>query len=492
MNGIGPWHWGEVLTFLTWFSFVLVLCVLAYTAVLVVLSRRAPRRAEPETRSVRSDWTVVFVLPCLNEGRVLGASIDRLLTLDDGAIVLVVDDGSDDDTADIVGSYDTQRVQVLSRVAPHARQGKGEAINAAFAHLVTSPLLAGRDPRRVIVAILDADGRLEPHTLADVLPFFDRDRVGGVQIGVRINNRHSSFLARLQDIEFVVFTEVFQRARRHLGSVGMGGNGQFMRLSALMSLGPKPWSRSLTEDLDLGVRLILAGWQTDYCHTAAVHQQGVVEWGRLVRQRTRWFQGHLQSWALLGEVTRMRNGITRRDLQYHLTSPLLILLASLLTASFLIGCVGLIVLALLGTPMTGWWMLGVYALSVGPALVFSQIYVTREPGMSRLRAALLAHAYVGYCLMWYLAGWRATWRLFVGDDSWAKTARQVETDETTLAPDTAPAPVPDSVEAAEPTRHAIPTAVSAVADTVPTTSAHVARRTGIHRARTHRHVRRTS
>ncbi len=45
-------------------------------------------------------------------------------------------------------------------------------------------------------------------------------------------------LARMQDMEFVIYTEVFQRGRRHLGSVGLGGNGQFMRLSAMLSLGP--------------------------------------------------------------------------------------------------------------------------------------------------------------------------------------------------------------------------------------------------------------
>jgi len=74
--------------------------------------------------------------------------------------------------------------------------------------------------------------------------------------------------------KFVIYTEVFQRGRRHLGSVGLGGNGQFVRLSALRSLGPAPWTRSLTEDLDLGVRLAAAGWRNEYCRTAAVHQQG--------------------------------------------------------------------------------------------------------------------------------------------------------------------------------------------------------------------------
>jgi len=164
----------------------------------------------------------VFLMPCLNEELVIARSLQRLLSLPAGNFaVMVIDDGSDDGTAAAVTGVADERVWLLSRKLPHARQGKG-----------------------------------------------------AVQIGVRINNRDRSMLARMQDMEFVIYTEVFQRGRRHLGSVGLGGNGQFVRLSALRSLGPAPWTRSLTEDLDLGVRLAAAGWRNEYCRTAAVHQQG--------------------------------------------------------------------------------------------------------------------------------------------------------------------------------------------------------------------------
>src|SRR5699024_11249823 len=90
-------------------------------------------------------------------------------------------------------------------------------------------------------------------------------------------NRRSNQLARMQDIEVVFYTDVFQRVRRHLGSVVLGVNGQFVRYTALDSLGTKPWTQSLAEDLDLGIRLLLAGWDTEFCSTTAVHQQGLVD-----------------------------------------------------------------------------------------------------------------------------------------------------------------------------------------------------------------------
>ena len=67
-----------------------------------------------------------------------------------------------------------------------------------------------------------------------------------MQIGVRINNRDAAALGRMQDMEIVIYNpQPLQRGCCHLGSVGLGGNGQFMRLSASLSLGGSPSTRSL-------------------------------------------------------------------------------------------------------------------------------------------------------------------------------------------------------------------------------------------------------
>lgn len=60
--------------------------------------------------------------------------------------------------------------------------------------------------------------------------------------------------------------------------------------------------------------------------TAAVHQQGVVEVRRLIRQRARWFQGNLQSWRLIPLVLRKMSGRDGADLLFLLSSPALVLI----------------------------------------------------------------------------------------------------------------------------------------------------------------------
>ena len=377
----------------------------------------------------RDDLFFVFMLPCLNEEKVILASLRRLMSISgDDFVVLVIDDGSDDSTVDAVSSVLGERVWLLSRKLPQARQGKGEALNAATRYLTDSGHLAGREPDSVIVVVVDADGRLDPQAVEHVRPYFADPAIGAVQIGVRINNREHSRLARMQDMEFVIYTEVFQRGRRHLGSVGLGGNGQFMRLSAIMSLGPSPWSRSLTDDLDLGVRLIAAGWRTDYCPTVAVHQQGVVGLRRLIRQRSRWFQGHLQSWKLIPVVLRSAPRRARADLLYHLSSPAVLLIASLLSASFILSLANSAVLAAQGQNPLGWWVAWTYALTTAPALAFGFVYWLRERGngLGVLRAAAFAHLYVCYGMMWYASGWWAVVRTLRGRTGWAKTERVAE------------------------------------------------------------------
>ena len=284
-------------------------------------------------------------MPCRNEEEGLPSSLQRLLSIPgDNFVIMVIDDGSDDRTVEAISGLLGQRVWLLSRKPPNAGQGKGEALNAAIRYLTSSGLLEGYAPDDVITVVVDADGRLDQDAITEVSPYFADPTVGAVQIGVRINNRDSSRLARMQDIEFVVYTEVFQRGRRHLGSVGLGGNGQFVRRSALLSLGGGPWTRSLTDDLDLGVRLIASGWRNEYCPRVAVHQQGVVELRRLIRQRSRWFQGHLQSWRLIPLVLRRVPRRAHTDLYYHLTSPAILLIASLLSASFVVSLADCVVL----------------------------------------------------------------------------------------------------------------------------------------------------
>lgn len=405
-------------------SAALIVIALLYTLVMFVIgSWRAPRRENTD------DLFFVLLVPCLNEEIVIGRTIQRLLEQRRRNLaVLVIDDGSDDATASIVEAFPRDRVWLLRRSLPDARKGKGEALNAGFRHLCQSDLLRGWPSHRVIVGVLDADGRLDAHALDEVARCFGDHRTGGVQIGVRMYNRDGGLLARMQDIEFASIGRLFQRGRDKLGSAGLGGNGQFTRLLALRSVGFSPWSRCLTEDLELGLQLHARGWDVRFCGEAYVAQQALLDVRRLVRQRTRWFQGYLQCLGMLTLVTGSpKVGRRKRiEITLGLILPVLLLVNSI---AIVLGFV-ILVAALVRGALDGWAMGDVlrflpvlYVFSFATVPLVTYAYQRVDKG-SWLRAFVLAHAYVAYNnLVWLPASWRAAVRALRGQDRWDKTER---------------------------------------------------------------------
>src|ERR1700761_5217260 len=264
---------------------------------LLVTSQEPP----PQAAVVPPDALVTyFLVACLNEELVIGRTIKALLG-DRRARVIVVDDGSDDGTGAVAAAVDPARVTVVRRELPEARLGKGPALNFGLAAILHDAAVRQIAASRIIICVMDADGELSPHALDQVLPLFGDGRVGGVQLPVKIRNT-GSLLTTLQDLEFWGIAAVSQVGRNATGTVSLGGNGQFTRLTALLELGREPWRARLTEDLDLGLALSVAGWRLLSAPRAYVSQQGVPTLKALIRQRTRWYQGHLEASEWLGRV----------------------------------------------------------------------------------------------------------------------------------------------------------------------------------------------
>lgn len=376
---------------------------------------------------------IIAMVPCLNEGTVVVETIRKLQILDESLVVMVVDDGSDDDTSEVLSQLTMDQVYVVRREPPNCRQGKGAALNFGFEAITKVVADLGINPDNVIVGVFDADGEADPGITERVRPWFADPKIGAVQIAVRINNRKDSLLARMQDVEFAAYTEIFQYARNVLTSTGLGGNGQFARLSALQSLGREPWSDCLTEDLDLGIRLRLNGWITQFDGSVAVHQQGIHKPGRLIRQRTRWFQGHLQLWHLLPQIWRSKMPVfAKLDISGHLVMPVVTLIVStaMLTglvrlAKFAIYAPEALIPMFVNGPLVPWWyLIGFFATPLVAAA-----YWRTEPQIGLVRGLVLAHLYTFYTWVWFIAGVKAVARQVSGAGGWTKTARVGNEDE---------------------------------------------------------------
>jgi cellulose synthase/poly-beta-1,6-N-acetylglucosamine synthase-like glycosyltransferase len=244
-----------------------------------------------------------------------------------------------------------------------------------------------------------------------------------VQTLVRIYNRHS-FLGRCQDLEFGIYGRLYQAGRSSWGTAGMGGNGQFNRLAALDSVADRegPWRHTLTEDQNLGLRLIGAGWISRAEPRVGVDQQGLNNLRRLLRQRTRWAQGNLQAMRLFGVVRRAPvSGVAKFDLTFLLLLPVLQLFIS---ANALLS---LLVFVVFGVPFWGgslWLLFLFYGLGFGSSVLGLVCQAPRITPLAVLRAALLSVPYTAYAWLTVPALVRAVYRQATARSGWVKTARE--------------------------------------------------------------------
>lgn len=375
----------------------------------------------PEVPPEGSDgFRWVFLVPALNEEVTIADSVARLLAMPlKQRRVLVIDDGSEDRTPEILADVRHPDLVVLRRDPPEARNGKAAALNHAYRTLSDIS-----DRHRTIVVVVDADGRLDRDAPTFVAGHFVDERVGGVQSLVRIYNR-GSFLTWLQDLEFSVYGYLFQAGRDHWGTAGMGGNGQFNRLSALDQLADHegPWHHKLTEDQDLGLRLLAAGWLGRQDLRATVDQQGLSRVKPLLRQRTRWSQGNLQALALRRQVARapVRRAARLEQLAY-LYMPLWQGIVGL-------GLAADVVLWATGTaPIWDYgpsWELGLfYALAFGGTIMGCIAACARRGPIGWVKGFLLAQLYTPYTWFVWPVLLRASVRQLTARGEWAKTERE--------------------------------------------------------------------
>ncbi|HRV59214.1 MAG: glycosyltransferase [Solirubrobacterales bacterium] len=430
-------------------TFLIVVAMFFWTIVLFFRGVRSTREMvhRDEVNPELFEW--VFLVPALNEEVTIADSVSRLEALEiRRKRIVVINDGSDDRTAEILAERTDPDLYVVERKPPEARQGKAAALNFAF-HEVTSRFKF--NPETTIFCVVDADGRIAPDSLPFVAQHFMESEVGGVQTLVRIYNRHQ-VLTWFQDLEFSIYGHLFQAGRNKWGTAGMGGNGQYNRMDALISIddrdpGPGeeaivegdpepdvetdrvsrgPWRDRLTEDQDLGLRLLVAGWRCHHDNRATVEQQGLPGLRRLFRQRTRWSQGNLQAMGLIDDMVTSKLYFPARFEQVvYLMMPVwqMIVGASLIASIYLFFFEGI---SFFANASDWWWLYFLYLLGFGGTVLGSIAAKIEDRNilLGIIKGLLTGQIYAFYTWLLWPVLFRSSIRQFTSRDTWAKTSRE--------------------------------------------------------------------
>lgn len=300
--------WGSTIALhlVSWGAAVVwVLASLLWMQAFRVLFARQSPAAPPLPDESRENWPYVSLLVAAkNEEAVIARLVKSICNLDypiDRYELWAIDDDSTDSTPEILEQLTKQYPQLkVFRRDANASGGKSGALNQVL------PLTRGE-----FVGVFDADATVTADLLRRVLPVFDNSQVGAVQVRKAIANASLNFWTRSQAAEMAL-DSFFQQQRTAIGGIGeLRGNGQFMRRTALERCGG--WNEeTITDDLDLTLRLHLDRWDIEFLAFPPVFEEGVTNAKALWHQRNRWAEGgyqrYLDYWGL---IVRNRMGTAK-------------------------------------------------------------------------------------------------------------------------------------------------------------------------------------
>jgi poly-beta-1,6-N-acetyl-D-glucosamine synthase len=269
-----------------------------------------PRKAEDEP-------FVSILVPACNEADTMDAAIRSLIALDYPRYeVIVIDDGSKDDTYAIAKQHEGNHDRCTVRVYSKRNGGKWSALNFGFNNASGELLLC-----------VDADSRLVPDTLWIAVARMQQDPdIVGVAGQVTIRNRVNT-LMRLQALEYVLGNGGMRMALSQFdtvtivpGAIGLYRRTIFEKIAALPCnqrqiddhgetsgkiFGPLS-GETFAEDFQLSLSALALGGKVVYEPRALAFTKGPGRFDSLISQRYRWMRG---TWQVLR--------IYLRDLRAH-------------------------------------------------------------------------------------------------------------------------------------------------------------------------------
>lgn len=263
---------------------------LVFIAAVLVPSRPASEAAAPSP--------VSLVIAARDEAAGLDPVLASVAAIDSDSLhVVLVDDGSSDDTPAIIESWTRARPQwSMLRLNPGV--GKPAALNAGIAAA----------PDTELIAVCDADARVAPDALAELTRAFVDPRVGGASALLWPANADESIVTRYCALELWQHQLITSAAKERL-RLNPPTRGAFScyRREALNQIGGFV-AASLGEDVQATTALVAAGWRTRFISTARVVGEVPTSVADFGRQHVRWARGlHDSAPALSGTDPSLAN-----------------------------------------------------------------------------------------------------------------------------------------------------------------------------------------
>ena len=233
---------------------------------------------------------VSIIIPAYNEEKVIGNTIESTLEIAyPNKDIIVVDDGSKDNTLQIAKRYENEGVKVLHK----ENGGKATALNYALTFA-----------KGEIIAVLDADTLASRNSLTEIVKIFENDKdIAAVAGNIKVRNK-VNWITWCQALEYVAGIQIARRAFDLFGAITIvpGALGSF-RKSVLMESGAYD-KETIVEDFDTTIKILKSGMIVRGTTKSVAYTEAPESLADFYKQRKRWYRGNLQV------VTKHRDALT--------------------------------------------------------------------------------------------------------------------------------------------------------------------------------------
>ena len=245
---------------------------------LLTLLENSKRLKNPKLKTFPK---VSIIVPAYNEEKTIAKTVKSLLNLNypkDRFEVIVVDDGSKDNTFKVASSFKVKNLRVFRK----ENGGKASALNFAL------DLCSGE-----FVGALDADSFVTKDALRKIVGYFENPQVMAVTPSLKVY-QPISILQKIQKIEYI-FGTFLRKIFAFLGSIHVTPGPFTIYRKVFFDRYGKYDPNNLTEDIEIALRIQTHKFIIENSVDATVYTIAPKTFKPLMKQRLRWYVGFINN-----------------------------------------------------------------------------------------------------------------------------------------------------------------------------------------------------
>lgn len=408
------------LSFVFVVAVILIWFMIAYQFILTVYGYINYLKSLKEKKEVDQNHydlpSCSILIPAHNEEKVIGATIEAMLKLnypEDKLEIIVINDGSQDKTKEIIEHYAAIDKRVVLFDIPKGQGGKGKSRTLN---------LGIKRAKSDVIAIYDADNTPDPEALRYLVTQLISNKDLGAVIGkFRTVNKNTNLLTRFINIETLSFQSMLQAGRWQMHNIATLPGTNFVMWNWLINKLNGWDEEALTEDSELSIRIYEEGYKIKFIPYAITYEQEPQEWKVWIKQRGRWVRGNNYVISkFFKHIPKFKNKRLAFDLLYNLSLYYIFFVAIVISdILFLLSASNLVSIALPG-PYTYVWIMAFFLF-----LFEITLAISFDGEESIKNALIILLSYFSYCQLWIYIVIKAIYSEYIKKEkrTWDKTVR---------------------------------------------------------------------